>query len=132
MTAFDGIKALFINCSIKAHKEGSHTQYLIDKVAAIMKQQGVSVDDIYPLEHTIAFGMIKNGKEEGLADDWPSLQQRIMDADILVMGTPIWLGEKSSVATQVIERMYAYSGDRNKKGQYLYYGKTAGCIVTRN
>jgi len=132
MTKFDNVTALFINCSIKARKEGSHTQHLIDKVTAIMKQQGATVDEIYPLEHTVAFGMIKDGKEEGLADDWPELQQRIMDADILVICTPIWLGAKSSVATQVIERMYAYSGDRNEKGQYIYYGKTAGCIVTGN
>ena len=55
-----------------------------------------------------------------------------MAADILVIGTPIWLGVKSSVATLVVERMYAYSGETNDKGQYLYYGKTAGCVVTGN
>ena len=48
------------------------------------------------------------------------------------LGSPIWLGQKSSVATLAVERMYAYSGDRNKKGQYLYYGKTAGCVITGN
>jgi len=55
-----------------------------------------------------------------------------MEADILVIGTPIWLGVKSSVATLVIECMYAYSGDYNDKEQYAYYGKTAGCIITGN
>lgn len=55
-----------------------------------------------------------------------------MDADILIIGTPIWLGVKSSVTTQVIERMYAYSGDNNDKGQYLYYGKVGGCVITGN
>lgn len=129
---FAGLKALFINSSIKKDKKGSHTQYLIDKVAGIMEHEGVSVDQIYALDYDIAFGMIKDGQEEGQKDDWPALQKRIMDADILVIGTPIWLGEKSSVATQVIERMYAYSGDRNDKGQYIYYGKTAGCVVTGN
>ena len=48
------------------------------------------------------------------------------------MGTPIWLGVKASACTLAIERMYASSGDRNEKGQYLYYGKTAGCVVTGN
>ena len=129
---FTDLKAIFINCSIKKDKKGSHTQYLIDKVAAIMKHEGVVVDHLYALDHKIAFGMIKDGKEDGQDDEWPSLQKRILDADILVIGTPIWLGEKSSVATQVIERMYAYSGDRNDKGQYIYYGKTAGCIITGN
>lgn len=129
---FSGLKALFINCSIKKDKSKSHTQLLIDKAVNIMTAEGVQVEQIYALEHKIAFGMIKDGAEEGLEDEWPDIQKKIMAADILVIGSPIWLGVKSSVATQVVERMYAYSGDRNKKGQYLYYGKTAGCIVTGN
>lgn len=50
----------------------------------------------------------------------------------MVIGTPIWLGTKSSVASQVIERMYAYSAEQNDKGQNLYYGKTGGCVITGN
>ncbi len=131
-TTFDDLKAVFINCSIKKDKSNSHTQTLMDKASEIMKSQGVSVASIYALDHAIAFGMIKDGKEEGQKDDWPEIQKQILDADILVIGTPIWLGVKSSVATQVIERMYAYSGDRNDKGQYIYYGKTGGCVITGN
>ena len=129
---FTELKALFINCSIKKDKSKSHTQLLINKAANIMTTEGVAVEQIYALEHKIAFGMIKDGAEENLEDDWPEIQRKIMAADILVIGTPIWLGVKSSVATQVIERMYAYSGDRNDKGQYLYYGKVAGCVITGN
>jgi multimeric flavodoxin WrbA len=129
---FKGLKALFINCSIKKDKTKSHTQLLVDKVANIMQSEGVAVQNVYVLDHAIAFGMIKDGKEEGQKDEWPEIQQKIMDADILVIATPIWLGVKSSVATLVIERMYAYSGDTNSKGQYLYYGKTGGCIITGN
>ncbi|MEO5628114.1 MAG: NAD(P)H-dependent oxidoreductase [Candidatus Saccharimonadales bacterium] len=131
-TKYNDLKALYINCSIKKDKAKSHTQTLIDKSVNIMVAQGVQVEQIYALDHTIAFGMIKDGKEDGQADDWPQTQQKILAADILVIGTPIWLGVKSSVATQVIERIYAYSGDRNDKGQYLYYGKTGGCIITGN
>lgn len=131
-TSFKGLRALFINCSIKKDKTQSHTQRLINRVAGIMEQEGVKVEHVYARDHTIAFGMIKDGEEEGQADEWPALQAKIMEADILVIGTPIWLGVKSSVATQVIERMYAYSGDHNAKGQYLYYGKTAGCVITGN
>lgn len=129
---FKGLKALFINCSIKKDISKSHTQHLIDKAAGIMRDEGVSVEQIYMFDHTVAFGMIKDGAEEGLTDEWPQIQEKIMAADILVIGTPIWLGVKSSIATMVIERMYAYSGDRNEKGQYLYYGKTAGCVITGN
>jgi multimeric flavodoxin WrbA len=129
---FAGLKALFLNCSIKRDKSQSHTQLLMDKAAAIMAGEGVEVEHLYALDHAIAFGMIKDGAEDGQPDDWPSIQAKILAADILVLGTPIWLGAKSSVATLVIERMYAYSGDRNEHGQYLYYGKTAGCVVTGN
>lgn len=129
---FKKIKALFINCSIKKDKKDSHTQKLIDKVAHIMKTQAVDVEQVYARDYDIAFGMVKDGAETGDKDTWPKIQKKIMEADILVIGTPIWLGVKSSVATLVIERMYAYSGDRNEKDQYLYYGKTGGCIITGN
>jgi multimeric flavodoxin WrbA len=129
---FSDISALFINCSIKKDKANSHTQLLINKAVDVMQKEGVKVEQIYALDHHIAFGMIKDGKGEGLKDEWPAIQNRIMAADILVIGSPIWLGVKSSVATMVIERMYAYSGDYNSKGQYLYYGKTGGCVITGN
>jgi len=129
---FSDLSALFINCSIKKDKTQSHTQLLIDKAVGVMQKEGVKVEQIYALDHDIAFGMIKDGKAEGLKDEWPEIQSRIMAADILIIGSPIWLGVKSSVATLVIERMYAYSGDYNAKGQYLYYGKTGGCVITGN
>ncbi|HUA12980.1 MAG TPA: flavodoxin family protein [Candidatus Sulfotelmatobacter sp.] len=129
---FSDLKALFINCSIKKDKSKSHTQLLINKAAAIMEKEGVQVEQVYALENKIAFGMIEDGKSEGLEDDWPKIQKKIEAADILVIGTPIWLGTKSSVATLVIERMYAYSGETNNKNQYIYYGKAGGCIITGN
>ncbi len=65
-------------------------------------------------------------------DEWPALYKRVDRADILIVGTPIWLGEKSSVAQKLIERLYAMSSMTNDKGQYIYYGKVAGCLVTGN
>jgi multimeric flavodoxin WrbA len=129
---FSDLKAVFINCSIKKDIVQSHTQRLMNRVVGVMEKEGVSVEQIYLLDHKVAFGMIKDGKEEGLEDEWPEIQAKVLAADILVIGTPIWLGTKSSVATLVIERLYAYSGDRNDKGQWLYYGKTGGCVITGN
>ncbi len=130
---FGGLRAVFVNCSLKAQPTDSHTMRLIHRSAGIMRRLGVDVDVIHALEHDIAVGMVTDATEHGRdRDDWPALQTRIMDADILVLGTPIWLGEPSSVATLVIERLYAYSGERNEHGQYLYYGKVGGCIVTGN
>ncbi len=55
-----------------------------------------------------------------------------MSADILVIGGPIWLGDNSSETKKVIERLYAHSGELNDKGQWLYYGKVGGCLITGN
>ena len=105
---------------------------LMQRSAKIMKAEGVDVELLHALDFNIGFGMVKDASTQGQKDDWPELQDKIMESDILVIGTPIWLGQKSSVATLVVERMYAYSGDHNDKDQYLYYGKTGGCIVTGN
>lgn len=81
----------------------------------------------------VAFGVYPDMTEYGWEkDDWPAIHEKIMYANILVLGTPIWLGDKLSVAAMAIERLYAYSGDQNEAGQYAYYGRAGGCIVTGN
>jgi multimeric flavodoxin WrbA len=72
-------------------------------------------------------------KEHGWQnDDWPEIYEKVTAADVLVITSPIWLGEKSSVCTKVIERLYSSSGDLNEHGQYAYYGKVGGCLITGN
>lgn len=130
---FSDLSALFLNCSLKSDAADSHTMRLLRRAAGIMSAEGVEVEVAHMLDHDIAFGMQTDMTEHGaLVDQWPTLQSKIGSADILVIGSPIWLGAKSSVATMAIERMYASSGETNEKGQYLYYGKTAGCVVTGN
>ena len=133
MSDFSHLSALFLNCSLEYDPADSHTARLMSRSAGIMGTEGVSVETVHALEHVIPHGMYPDLTEHGRPrDDWPEIQAKIMAADIFVMGTPIWLGVKSSVATLAVERMYASSGETNDKGQYLYYGKTAGCIVTGN
>jgi multimeric flavodoxin WrbA len=75
------------------------------------------------IDHQVAIGVYPDMTEHGQKiDEWPSLFKRIIEADILIVGTPIWLGEKSSVAN-FFERLYAMSGKMNDKGQYTFYGK---------
>jgi multimeric flavodoxin WrbA len=133
MPDFSDLKAVLVNCSLVRDPQQSHTRRLLSRVAGIMDAEGVDVEVIHALQHRIEFGMVKDATEYGAErDDWPALHAKIMAADIFVLGSPIWLGVKSSVATLVIERMYAYSGDRNDRGQYLYYGKAGGCVITGN
>ncbi len=130
---FSDLRAVYVNGSLEYDAADSHTMRLIRRSAGIMRRLGVEVDIVHALDHEIAFGMVTDATEHGRdRDDWPGLQARIMAADILVLGTPIWLGEPSSVTALVVERMYASSGERNDQGQYLYYGKVGGCIVTGN
>lgn len=130
---FSSLRALFINCTLKKSPETSHTRGLIDRSVEIMEANEISTEVIRAVDHNIAFGVQTDMKDHGWKeDDWPAIQKKVMDADILVIGTPIWLGEKSSVASLVIERLYSFSSETNEKGQYAYYGRVGGCIVTGN
>ncbi|MEM8744175.1 MAG: flavodoxin family protein, partial [Pseudomonadota bacterium] len=130
---FSGLKALFLNCTLKKSPELSHTTGLIDVSKAILEKNGIETTDIRPVDYDLAFGVYPDMTEHGWAsDDWPKIYEKVKDADILIIGSPIWLGEKSSVCTQVIERLYASSGDLNENGQYAYYGKVGGCLITGN
>ncbi len=136
-TDFSELTAVFVNCTLKPSPTLSHTAGLMEVPASIMRTNGVTVDLIRAVDYVIAPGIYPDMREDVDGgnqdhDDWPDLAPRILGADLRVMGTPIWLGEKSSVATRVIERLYAMSGDTNDRGQFLYYGRTAGVVATGN
>ncbi len=127
------LRAIFLNCTLKRSPELSHTAGLIDISKAILERNGVAVEVIRPVDHDIAYGVYPDMTEHGWdQDDWPALYEKVMAADILVIGTPIWLGEKSSVCTKTIERLYSNSGVLNDHGQYAYYGRVGGCLITGN
>ncbi len=130
---FSKLKALYINCTLKKSPTTSHTKLLMDVSASIMEKEGVKIEHIRFIDHEIASGvqpdMTKHGWEK---DDWVGISKKVMDADILIVGTPIWLGEKSSQCQLLIERLYSMSGLTNDKGQYKFYGKVGGTIITGN
>jgi multimeric flavodoxin WrbA len=130
---FSGLRALFLNCTLKRSPERSHTEGLIRISREIMEKNGVATELIRPVDHQLAFGVWPDMREHGWErDDWPEILEKVMAADILVLGSAIWLGEKTSVCTQVIERLYAASGQLNEAGQYAYYGRVGGCLITGN
>jgi len=130
---FSNLRALFLNCTLKRSPEVSHTDGLVRISRAILEKNGVAVDVVRAVDHDIAYGVWPDMTEHGWErDDWPQIYDKVKVADILVVTTPIWLGEKSSVCTKMIERLYATSGDLNAQGQYAYYGKVGGCLVTGN
>ena len=130
---FSDLRAIFLNCTLKRSPRRSHTQGLIDVSVEILRKNGVAVDVVRPVDLDIPYGVYPDMTEHGYrTDEWPALLERVLAADILVIGSPIWLGERSSVCTKVIERLYAASSQLNDDGQYAYYGRTAGCLITGN
>src|SRR5215211_2666358 len=95
---FTGLRALFINCTLKRSPEISNTQGLIDISARIMEMHGIEVDVIRAIDHDIATGVWSDMREHGWAtDDWPMIFEKVLGSDILVLAGPIWLGDDSSV-----------------------------------
>ena len=79
-----------------------------------MEANGVAVDRFRAVDHDIATGVRPDMTEHGWdTDAWPALLDRVLAADILVIGGPIWLGDNSSVTKRVIERLYGHSGVLN-------------------
>lgn len=130
---FNRLKAVYVNCTLKKSPATSHTRDLMDVSINIMKSEGVAIEVKRLVDFEVPVGVQPDMTKEGESqDDWPKLYKNIIAADILVIGTPIWLGERSSVASKLIERLYAMSSFQNDKGQYVYYGKAGGCIITGN
>ncbi|MGR2752649.1 flavodoxin family protein [Agromyces arachidis] len=131
---FSDLSAVFINCTLKRSPETSNTQGLMDSSIKLMRDHGVAVESIRFVDHDVATGVYPDMREHGWQyDAWPEeIWPKIEAADIIVVGGPIWLGDNSSVTKRLIERLYAMSGEKNAKGQYVYYGKVGGAIITGN
>lgn len=130
---FSQLRALFFNCTLTRSPGVSNTQGLIDASAEIMKRHNVDVEVIRAIDHDIATGIYPDMTEHGWAsDEWPAIYELVKAANILIIAGPIWLGDNSSIAKLIIERLYACSAELNDDGQYAYYGKVGGALITGN
>jgi multimeric flavodoxin WrbA len=130
---FSGLKAIYFNGTLKRSPEVSNTEGLLRASMELMEKHGVKTELIRTIDHNIATGVQPDMREHGwTTDEWPKLYKKVQAADILVVCGPIWLGDNSSQTKKLIERLYANSGELNQKGQWAYYGKVGGCIITGN
>ena len=130
---FSDLKAIFLNCTLKRSPELSHTEGLIRISREIMEKNWIVTELLRPVDFNIAYGVWPDMREHGWAEDeWPGILEKVMAANLLVIGTSIWLGEKTSVCTKVVERLYAASHMLNDQGQYAYYGRVGGALITGN
>jgi multimeric flavodoxin WrbA len=127
------LRALYVNTTLKRSPELSHTAGLIERSRLVLEKAGVSTEVVRAVDHDIAPGVYPDMREHGWDEDaWPELWEKVRAADILVIAGPIWLGDQSSESRKIIERLYAHSGELNDKGQYVFYGKVGGALVTGN
>lgn len=130
---FSDLRAIYFNGTLTRSPDKSHTELLIGVSADIMRAHGVDVEVIRTIDQDIATGIYPDMREHGWASDaWPEIYERVKAADIVVVAGPIWLGDNSSQTKVIIERLYACSSELNDAGQYAFYGKVGGCLITGN
>ena len=125
------LDAIGINCSLKCDpEEQSSTDKMISLIAEELRHCGVACSETLRMAACNILPGVSS--DEGPDDDWPQIRERILGHDILIFGTPIWLGQPSSVAKRVLERMDAFLGEADERGRYPPSGKIAVVAVVGN
>src|ERR671939_469070 len=123
------LKAVLLNCTLKKSPEVSNTEALMQKVIEVLESLDVDCELVRPVDYHVPFGV---ESDLGDGDDWPLILDKVLAADILIVGTSIWFGVRSSVCQMVIERLDGTYSDTNDVGQYPLYNTVAGTVVTGN
>ncbi len=125
------LTAIGINCTLKSRAgEESSTDLMINILAGELAKHGVTLAETLRLsQYNILPGVTS---DEGEGDDWPDLRRRILAADILIFGTPIWLGQLSSIAKRVLERMDAFLSETDENGRMPSFSKLAVAAIVGN
>jgi multimeric flavodoxin WrbA len=123
------LKAVLLNCTLKKSPAVSNTQALMDIVIGTLEGLDVECESIRVVDYNVPFGV---SSDEGDGDEWPQILEKVIAADILIIGMPIWFGVRSSVAQLVIERLDGTYNSTNEVGQYPLYNTVAGVVVTGN
>ena len=124
------LKAIALNATLKASGgEPSSTDRMLALIALAMSKDGVETETIRLADFNIKPGV---SSDEGDGDDWPAIRQKVLDADILILGTPIWLGQPSSVSKRALERMDAFLEETDDAGRMVSYGRVAAVAVVGN
>jgi multimeric flavodoxin WrbA len=123
------LTALGLNCTLKASGATSSTDKLLREVLSELDKYEISGEIVRVVDFNIKPGVTS---DEGPGDEWPALRKKILAADVLVFGTPIWLGQPSSVAKRVMERMDAFLGETDSNKRMPPFGKVAVVAIVGN
>jgi len=123
------LSAVVLACTLKPSPAPSSSVLLGEQVLDALGSFGVTGDLVRVVDHDVRFGVTT---DEGGGDAWPRIRARILAADILVLATPIWLGQPASVCKMVLERLDAELGETDDEGRMLTFGTVAGVAVVGN
>ena len=123
------IRALALNCTLKTSPATSSTELLADQVLAAIAGHGAQVEQVRVVDHDVKPGV---DADMGDGDQWPDIRAKILDADILVVCSPTWMGHMSSVASRVLERLDAELSETDAAGRPVVEGKVAVAVVVGN
>jgi multimeric flavodoxin WrbA len=125
------LRAIAFNSTLKSSvaQEKSSTDRMLQLIADELKKFDVETEIIRLADYNVKPGVTS---DEGEGDAWPALRQKVLDAQIVLLGTPIWLGQPSSIAKRVMERMDAFLEETDDQGRMVTYGIVAGVAVVGN
>ncbi len=121
--------ALVLNCTLTPSPEESSTQLMAEQVLDELGKHGVTGDVVRVVDHDVKPGVLA---DMGEGDAWPALRERVLAADILVVATPTWVGNMSSVCQRVLERLDAELSETDDEGRPIMFGKVALAAVVGN
>ena len=123
------MKALFLSCTLKAFPAPSNTEALSQVMVRQFEADGITSEIIRLADYNVKPGV---SSDEGEGDDWPFIRAKIIAADILIMATPTWLGQHSSLCQRALERMDAMLSETQADGRPIAFDKVGGIVVTGN
>jgi multimeric flavodoxin WrbA len=123
------LTALALNCTLKPSPAESSTDLLLAQVMAALGDHDVAGETVRIVDHDVKPGV---ETDMGDGDEWPAIREKVLAADILVIGTPIWLGHMSSVAQRVLERLDAELSETDEQGRPILFDKVAAVAVVGN
>jgi multimeric flavodoxin WrbA len=123
------LKALVLNCTLKPAPTTSSTEVLAQELLDALGKHDVSGEIVRVVDRQVSFGV---QIDEGDGDGWPAIREQVLASDILVIATPIWMGQPSAVCKMVLERLDAEIAETDDEGRMLTYGKVAGVAVVGN
>lgn len=129
MTSTDPLRAVALVCTLSPSPKPSSSELLARQVLDSLAEHGVIGRSVRVVDHDVRPGV---ELDMGPGDEWPAIREQVMAADILVVATPTWMGQPSSVCLRVLERLDAELSEKDERGRLRTFGKVGVAAVVGN